>query len=363
MLSDGMVKRGHKIRICTAEPKFYKLPFFKKWMGYIDQYVLFPRKISRLLNYTGNDTLFVFADHALGPWVPWVSDRPHVIHCHDFLAQKSALGRIFENKTSWTGKLYQAYIHKGYSRGSNFISVSEKTKADLSEFLQEEPFRSDVVYNGLNPAFRPLESAPTRAEIGTLIHRDVSSGFLLHVGGNQWYKNRIGLLKIYNAWRKISDLQLPILLVGPKASPQLQTSWEASPYRSDILLMADMDDDFVRKAYAGASLFVFPSLAEGFGWPIAEAMASGCPVITTDEAPMTEVAGKAAMLIPRMPETAELQNEWALQSAMKIEEALHLDEKKKKKMITNGIENSKRFDLEKTLDRIEAIYAEVLVKA
>ena len=62
-----------------------------------------------------------------------------------------------------------------------------------------------------------------------------------------------------------------------------------------------MPDDLVKMAYVGASLFLFPSLAEGFGWPIAEAMASGCPVITTNKRPMTEVTKGTGRLIEKMP--------------------------------------------------------------
>jgi glycosyltransferase involved in cell wall biosynthesis len=82
----------------------------------------------------------------------------------------------------------------------------------------------------------------------------------------------------------------------------LTKSLESSPYKADIHWLSGIDDEHVAHAYSGAAVFLFPSLGEGFGWPIAEAMASGCPVVTTDEAPMTEVAGEAGFLIPRRPQ-------------------------------------------------------------
>src|SRR5690554_2626665 len=253
MLANGMKARGHDVDYWKAKPVFSvfsKKELLQKWLGYIDQYLIFSVQIRIRLKKISGDTLFVFTDHALGPYIPMFKEKPHVIHCHDFLAQKSAAGRISENPTSWTGKLYQAYIHRGYSKGRNFISVSEKTKADLSKFVQEGVVRSDVVYNGLNPAFRPLEAYSVRPEIGATIDADVSSGFLLHVGGNQWYKNRTGVIQIYNAWRKISKLQIPLLMIGSKANLRLKAFYEASPYRSDIHLLDGVDDEFVRKAYA-----------------------------------------------------------------------------------------------------------------
>src|SRR5690606_9134368 len=76
MLGDGMRKRGHNIVVYSATSFFHKLPFFKKWMGYLDQYVLFPTMKKRELKKGFEDTLFVFVDHALGPWVPLVASRP-----------------------------------------------------------------------------------------------------------------------------------------------------------------------------------------------------------------------------------------------------------------------------------------------
>src|SRR5437763_1072894 len=95
MLSDGMKQRGHTVELLTPSPRFYRLPvpaYIKKWFGYIDQYILFPRAVKKRLKKMHQECLFIFTDQALGPWIPLVKDRPHVIHCHDFLAQRSALG-------------------------------------------------------------------------------------------------------------------------------------------------------------------------------------------------------------------------------------------------------------------------------
>src|SRR5690606_15352370 len=136
--------------------------------------------------------------------------------------------------------------------GSNFISVSQKTQADLAEFVQGGVNKSEVVYNGLDPAFRPQESVAIKKKISGEIGKDISAGYFLHVGGNQWYKNRTGVIKLYNAWRNISKLQLPLLLVGPKPSPGLQAARDASAYRSDIHYLIDLKDEIVRQVYAGA---------------------------------------------------------------------------------------------------------------
>jgi len=361
MLRKGMLERGHTVEILTPQSYFYQLKApagIKKWLGYIDQYLIFPAQVKKKLHQYPAETLFVFADQALGPWIPLVKDRPHVVHCHDFLAQRSALGVIPENPTSWTGRQYQAFIRRGYQQAKNFISVSKKTKADLESFLTSSPSLSEVVYNGMNRSFAPIPTAEARAVLTQQTGIMLRNGYLLHVGGNQWYKNRIGVLELYNAWRSISKLRLPLLLIGEHASEVLVKAHSASPYHKDIYLLSGIDDMMVRKAYAGASLFLFPSLAEGFGWPIAEAMACGCPVITTGEAPMTEVAGGAAFLIPK--KTNENTTDWAANGAAVIEQVVQLKDDTRAAIIAKGLDNVRRFNPVTALDAIEALYTQIL---
>ena len=127
--------------------------------------------------------------------MPLVKDFPHVIHCHDFLAQRSALDEIPENKLGWTGKTYQRFIQKGYLQGKYFISISKKTKHDLHRFLGAEPLKSEMVYNGLNQEFIRVNSNEARIWISKNTGINLDDGYILHVGGNQFYKNRMGVLK------------------------------------------------------------------------------------------------------------------------------------------------------------------------
>lgn len=365
MLEEGMKKRGHATEVWAPIAKFSKVPaplFLKKWLGYIDQYLIFPRTVKRRIRQLEPNTLFVFSDQALGPWIPLVANRPHVIHCHDFLAQRSAKNEIPENKTGWTGKLYQKMIRKGYVQGNHFISVSKKTKADLHTFLKNEPSDSAIVYNGLNQKFTVQDASISRKALGERIGRDLSSGYFLHVGGNQWYKNRQGIIEIYDAWRTKSDHKIPLVLIGEFPSVDLRARGDASKFNSDILWLTNIEDAYVRFAYSGATVFLFPSLAEGFGWPIAEAMACGCPVITTNEAPMTEVAGEAGFYISRRPSELSKTDQWATAGADKIDLILRLSTKEREAAIKAGIANAKRFDSESTLNEIEKIYQSILNK-
>src|SRR5688572_1117129 len=199
MLEEGMKKRGHKVTAWSPQPRFFHpaLPgMMKKWLGYIDQYVVFPIEVRARLKKSPKNTLFVFTDNALGPWVPLVRELPHIIHCHDFMAQESALGLIPENPTGWTGKQYQQMIYRGYCKGKNFICGSQNTRNLLHRFLlPSHPVISELVYNGLNQSFEPTDSRLARDVVGKESGLELASGYLLHIGGNQWYKNRVGVIE------------------------------------------------------------------------------------------------------------------------------------------------------------------------
>jgi len=363
MLADGMKNRGHTVEVLSPRPYFFRLPIrqkLRKWMGYIDQYLIFPSRVRVRLKRLPKDTLFVFSDQALGPWVPLVKRLPHVIHCHDFLAQRSALGQIPENKTGLAGKQYQAFIRRGFKQGKNFISVSNNTRKDLQNFLTAPPLRSDVVYNGLNQSFAPGNPEHARLSLTRQYGIELANGYLLHVGGNQWYKNRKGVLEIYEAFRSEYQVNIPILLVGQNPTKELLEISDSSPFKSGIHWLTNLDDDAIKTVYQGATIFIFPSLGEGFGWPIAEAMASGCPVITTNEAPMTEVAGEVALLIPRRPVDPTKVEAWAAEGAGRVNEVIQFSTQQRLDVIQQSIENARRFDTERSLDQIEEIYSSIL---
>jgi hypothetical protein len=342
------------VQIWTPAPLFYRLPVpvrLKKWMGYIDQYVMFPLQVKWRLMRQPLDTLYVFADHALGPWVPLVAKRPHVVHCHDFLAQDSALGRIPHNPVSQTGRLYQRYIRNGFSQARAFIAISRKTKEDLMHVVDASS-RCEVVYNGVNPRFQPTADVPAQRELlGRELGIDLSRGFVMHVGVNTWYKNRQGVLAAYEAWQlsrapesgePAEAAALPLLMIGPPPP-----------------------DEQLAALNGAATVFLFPSIAEGFGWPIVEAMASGCPVITTGEAPMTEVAGSAAVLIPvstlqDTEDPAPWSTPWAARAGAALAQVANLSPAERQAMVARGLAQARHFDSAKALDRIEAIYASLL---
>ncbi|APA64686.1 glycosyltransferase family 4 protein [Maribacter sp. 1_2014MBL_MicDiv] len=362
LLSKGLKEIGYTTEVWSPIAIASTLPApkaFKKWLGYIDQYLFFPLSVRKKLRTVNKNTLFVFTDNALGPWVPLVKKYKHVIHCHDFLAQRSAFEGIDENSTGYTGKLYQKMIRNGYSKGKNFISVSKKTQTDLHRLLGFTPKISQVVYNAMNRSFSPQPIAETRILLTKLTGISFNKGFILHVGGNQWYKNRVGIVEIYDQLRLRYKIEIPLLLIGTPPDEKLKDLISASSFRKDIHCLSNCTDEMVKNAYAGASLLLYPSLDEGFGWPIAEAMASGCPVITTNQPPMTEVGENAAFYIPRRP-TRNHVEKWAFEASSIVHKVLTLSPESRNKTITNGLKNVERFEQEKMIAQLDNIYNQIM---
>ncbi|MEO8419380.1 MAG: glycosyltransferase family 1 protein [Methylophilaceae bacterium] len=364
MITEEMRTRGHCVDEWTAAPLAYRLPVparFKKWLGYIDQFIIFPIQVRWRLRKLPSNTLFVFADQALGPWVPVVASRPHVVHVHDFMALRSSLGEFPQNPTGWTGQQYQALIRRGFGHGRYFVSVSENTRSDLHRFLPGLPEVSEVVYNGLNYPFRSMTQPEYEAALSSVGLPLPATGFLLHVGGNQWYKNREGVLEIYEAYVRQTVNPLPLWIVGASPSDRMKDIAQRVTGKGDVWFLSGLSDKQVCAAYSAARLMLFPSLAEGFGWPIAEAMACGCLVLTTGQAPMTEVGGDAAFYIPTKP--VHGSGVWATHAGERVAEILALSPDEVGSQRQKGYEQVAQFDAEQTLDAYERIYQQALAKA
>ncbi|MDO6810420.1 glycosyltransferase [Zobellia galactanivorans] len=360
-LSDGMKKKGYDTEIWFPKPYLSKNLFpnaIKKWLQYVDQFILFPIYFLIKSTRLPKDTLYVLVDQALGMWMPLLKKKKHIVHCHDFIALKSSLGKIKENPTAWTGKIYQKLILQGFSKADNFISISINTKNELVQYLNKTPLLNEQVYNALDPSFKPGPVAKVRAILTNRLGISLKDGYILHVGGNGFYKNRDGVIAIYDAWRKLTNYPIPLLMIGYPPSCKIRNRHEVSPYKNDIHFLVDIDNPLLAKAYQGAQVFIFPSLFEGFGWPIAEAMASGCPVITTNEAPMNEVGGDAAIYIDRCPSNKEM-NSWATESAKVLEHTLQIPQEDRNFLISKGLENISRFNGNTILNQIEKIYKRV----
>jgi glycosyltransferase involved in cell wall biosynthesis len=362
MLKASYEARGYRVEVWSPQAHLFKrVPRgrFSKWAGYVDQYVLFPIWVRNALKRISADTLFVFCDQALGPWVPLVKHRPHVVHVHDLLALRSALGDLAENGTSITGRIYQRYIRHGFQQARHFISVSKKTRDDLQRFGKVTALTSEVVYNGFNFPYAPTAQDESRRILQDAGLPVSDAGMLLHVGGGQWYKNLAGVIALYAHYSARENNPLPLWCISPQPNAAVKSALSKVPRNGRVLFFQGLDNRALQAAYSYARAFLFPSLAEGFGWPLAEAQACGCPVITTDEPPMNEVAGEAAFYLPRLRRGADI-DAWAAQGAIVLGKLLSQSAAERAQRVMRGRLWAGRFDADKAIEDYLAIYRRVL---
>jgi glycosyltransferase involved in cell wall biosynthesis len=361
MLKSSFEARGHTVDVLSPRALVFNLVprgRLSKWAGYFDQYVLFPMAVRKALRRIPQSTLLVFCDQALGPWVPLAKGRPHVVHVHDLLALRSALGDVPENPTSFTGRIYQRFIRRGFRHSLHFISVSNKTRDDLHRFGGISAVTSEVVYNGLNFPYAPLAPADAHRIMNSAGLPAPAGPILLHIGGGQWYKNLRGVVAIYGQFAsKVAD-PLPLWCVGPDPGPQIEAAIMRLPDKAKVLFFNNLESATLQALYSCASAFIFPSFAEGFGWPLIEAQACGCPVLTTDEPPMNEVAGETAYYIPRLTSVMDL-DAWARNAVRVLRELLDESPAGKEKRRSAMKAWVQRFDAKNTIDGYLTVYDRV----
>jgi glycosyltransferase involved in cell wall biosynthesis len=364
MLKTDYKSRGHAVIMISPGDKIHRIfagTSLAKWAGYIDQYIIFPSRVRKMLRGIPSDALFVFCDQALGPWIPLVKSRPHVVHVHDLLALRSALGGFKENPISFTGRIYQRYIRAGFRAARHFISISYKTRDDLHAFGLVDPISSDVVHNGLNYPYSPMpseEAARVLREAGLPVPAS-GERILLSLGGSLWYKNQQGVISIYAHYVASETAPLALWCIGPP--PDARTLEELSKVadRGKVYFFRDISNRTLHAAYSYAGAFLFPSLAEGFGWPLVEAQACGCPVITTNEAPMTEAAGDAAVYLPRLRYGEDVDS-WAEVGARALRLLLAETAQERLTRSQRGLKWAMRFDADRAISAYLAIYEKIL---
>lgn len=366
MLADAYRQRGHTVDLRHPHDTLHRRwPAGRsaKWAGYADQYLLFPGQMRRAMRHDPPHTLYVFCDQALGPWVPHAAHRPHVVHCHDLLALRSALGEVPENPTSATGRIYQRYIRRGFGHARHFISISDQTRADLHRVGGVSPLTSARVYNGLNHPYQPMDAAAARLALRQAGVQLPLDGHLLHVGGGQWYKNAVGVLALYAAYVHAEMLAgtaaLPLWMVSPAPDTALREAMARVPAAGRVHFVPGLSPDALQASYSLASALLFPSLAEGFGWPIVEALSCGCPVLTTDEAPMNEVGGDAALYLPRLRGRGDMPA-WAQEGAELLRQLLQGPAAARQERVAAGLRWAARFRAEAAIDAYLDVYRHVL---
>ncbi|QTP58895.1 glycosyltransferase family 4 protein [Billgrantia antri] len=191
------------------------------------------------------------------------------------------------------------HLPKAVQQASAIIAVSESTKRELLELgLETDPSRIHVTHLGCEAGFHPRDEPSTQPYLQRLGLR--WRGFVLAVATLEPRKNFEGLLRAYQALPPELAREYPLVLAGGggwKGAGLKRLIAEVKPPHR-VIVTGYLQRPEVQALMASAAVFAYPSLYEGFGLPVLEAMASGTPVLTSDNTSLGEIASGAAMTVP-----------------------------------------------------------------
>ena len=298
VLCTGLQARGNEVILARPKSLAWALTGDRmgmgKWSKYLDQFIGFPPKLRKLARWA--DIVHI-TDHSNATLLSWFTGKPCVVTCHDTIGIRRALGLYREERASRSGKLLQAWTAANLHRADRIACVSRTVARELRELVNIDEDRLEVVSNGLNYRFHPMETA--RAD-GIVAYLGLPPGrpFILHVGSGEWKKNRAAAIEIFAALKSMGHPAAGhLVFVGAPADSRMKQRMKTLGIGPDVSAFGQLPSEVLCALYSKSSLFVFPSLYEGFGWPIIEAQASGALVATSDRDPMREVAGNGAILI------------------------------------------------------------------
>lgn len=326
---------------------------FGKWLGYIDKYLIFPSRLSRAMRgrklKSDGPIVIHICDHSNAVYTGWTHRIPTVVTCHDLLAVRGALGEQTDCPASVAGRQLQRWIVRGLKRASAIVSVSRATMRDVDRIvgLAHEGQNRRLIHMGLNHGYRRLEPDIVETRLTGI---NLPQGpFILHVGSNLRRKNRDGVLRIFS---QVADRwKGSLVFAGEPLNEELWTVARSLGIDERVVVISKPESSLLEALYNRAMALVFPSRFEGFGWPVIEAQASGCPVICSNAGPLPEIVGDGGIICP-------LDDEEAFASAI-----LRLTEPvERESFVLRGLANVQNFTTEQMIDDYLSVYEELGVR-
>ena len=235
-------------------------------------------------------------------------------------------------------------VKKLVKKFDKIIAVSENTKNDIVELCGVKPEKIKVIYSGIESEFKELNSKALELSSLNFVKEKykLPEKFILFLGTVEPRKNIEGLISAYNKFRARHDefKNYKLIIAGGKGwkSEDILNEWKKSKYKDDVKFLGYVDKKDKVYLYNLASLFVYPSFYEGFGFPPLEAMACGTPIIISFTSSLPEIVGSAGIMV-------DPHNITDMASA--IEQVLSNDELRNN-LIEKGMEKAKAFSWENT---------------
>lgn len=233
-------------------------------------------------------------------------------------------------------KYYTTYFPLFAKKATKIVTVSNFSKEDIVNQYNINSKKIDVVYNGINQRFKPLDN-----NLQNTIRNKYTNGlpYFIYVGSLNPRKNIENTLKAFDLFKKQNKTNHKFVIVGEKLwnNKSIEDCYNSLEYKNDILFTGRLFNEDLGHLLASAAALLYISYFEGFGIPIIEAMQCGTPVITSTKTSLPEVAGDAAILCnPNDIDT------------IAVEMNNILDSELSKSYIEKGFNNAQRFNWDTT---------------
>jgi len=285
--------------------------------------------------------------HAPAYTAPVFAGTPFVLTVYDVIALK--FPRLCKRLNVWH---YRVALPLSVRRAARIIVPSERTAADVRDMLGAPANKIRVIPLGVSDAFRPVQERERLAELKR--RYGLTERYVLFVGNLEPKKNLLALLEAFAEGRRSGRITHRLVLAGAK-------SWNTKPLvrairehrlAEAVTVLRAVDDADMPLLYAGASVFVFPSIYEGFGLPPIEAMACGVPVIASSGGAVPEVVGDAALTVRECdPRHLRIAIEKVIANTFLRE-----------RLRQRGLARAKLFTWERTARATAEVYREVLTE-
>lgn len=335
--------------ITEIEPKPWNSPD-KLWMSgpgirkYYESYWRYPKEVTQL-----QADIFHIVDQTDAHIVRWLhkAGKSTVVTCHDLVQL------IYPERQSRFPALSLAvwrYSVRAMTRADQVIAVSSNTAKDLQQFLDIPSDKISVALNGVESCFRVLP--PTTVEH---FHQKYKTSpeniYLLHVGGTHKRKNIMTILKVIDS---LCTKKMPVYLwkIGGQFTSEQKAFINNHQLSQHIIHFGNPDKNTLVALYNVADILISPSLYEGFGLTIAEAMACGTPVITSNVSSLPEVVDNAAVSVDPLDVSKMVE------AVLKIKQ----DEHYRKELVKKGLLRAKLFSWHKTSQKVAEAYENIAIR-
>ncbi len=320
----GQMRSLPNLCIKSFKPEDSRIPLLGKYLTLWLYYPAIAKRQKADINH--------ILDHSISHLIGSLEPEKTIITCHDLIGLE-----IPDSIPFWKRRIFWGNIIRNMSKAHKIITVSQHTKNDILKYSSCKSNDIVVIYEGVSTKFRQIEKDKIEERF------KFRKPAILHVGHDNFYKNVEGLIKAISLLRK----EVLLVKVGSISKNQLGL---LRKLKIDFVQFMGLPEEELIQIYNAADLLVYPSWHEGFGFPVLEAMACGCPVVCSNTGALPEVASDAAIMV----------SPGDISGIVVAIERIQGSQGLKQQLCEKGLKQAQKFSWEKTAMETADVYRKII---